>query len=411
MPEFSMKETVLNSSRHLRRSRALFAIGVVVALAAAGCSSGASKPTGSGAVSTVNIGLEAALTGVYKPVGTDLRDGFQLYLAGHGGKLGGHPVNLIVGDEGTGAATAVPVAQKMIADDHLLALTGLVAGDSVAAISHLTTKANIPLIGSNARPNLPDISSLWTTSFMSADPGTAIAPYIKSNVSGPVYAIGPDYQGGYDEVNGFTDAFAKAGGQLANPGGKTTWTPWPTTTDFSPYLAKIAASGAKAIYCFYAGGDAIGFVKQWAQSDAKNIPLYSAGFLTEGGVLQAEGPAATGVTGVLNYAPDADTATNRAFVAAWSKSHNGAQPTTFAMASYDAAAVLDQAIAKAGADPTAQTVNAALGTLGQIDSPRGTWQFGSVTHAPVQQWYLRKVVLDGSVLANVKIQNLATLGS
>ena len=41
---------------------------------------------------------------------------------------------------------------------------------------HLTTKAKIPLIGSNARPNLPDISYLWTTSFMSADPGTAIAP-------------------------------------------------------------------------------------------------------------------------------------------------------------------------------------------------------------------------------------------
>ena len=39
------------------------------------------------------------------------------------------------------------------------------------------------------------------------------------NVAGSVYAFGPDYQGGYDQLRGFTDAYTKAGGKLANDGG------------------------------------------------------------------------------------------------------------------------------------------------------------------------------------------------
>jgi branched-chain amino acid transport system substrate-binding protein len=392
------------------RSRCIVAmIALCTVAATAACSSKSSS--GSSDDSTVRIGLEAALTGAYAPVGDDIRDGFQLYLNTHGGKLGGHKVALSIADEGTGASTAAPAAQKLIKQDNVQAITGIVAGDSFAAVSQLTAADNIPLIGANARPAMTQkqLASVWTTSYLSADPGTAIASYIKDKVNGPVYVIGPNYQGGWDEVNGFTDAFKKAGGKLANPTGKTEWTPWPQTTNFLPFLSQIAASGAKAIYTFYAGGDAINFVKQYAQSDAHNIPLYAAGFLTEGGVLGAEGTSAKGIQTVLNYSPDLDNSANRTFVAAWQQAHKGAQPTTFAMASYDAATVLDQAIASIKGSVTSASINAAIGKLGQIDSPRGPWSFDAA-HAPVQAWYLRKVALDGQTLANVNVQNLSTLG-
>ena len=60
--------------------------------------------------------------------------------------------------------------------------------------------------------------------------------------------------------------------------------------------------------------------------------------------------------------------------------HDGEAPTDYAMACYDAAAVLDQAIAEAGANLTPEAINAAIGALGQIDSPRGTWQLSADTH-------------------------------
>ena len=50
-----------------------------------------------------------------------------------------------------------------------------------------------------------------------------------------------------------------------------------------------------------------------------------------------------------------------------------------------------------------------LGRVGQIDSPRGNWQFNQ-SRTPQQKWYLREVRRDGQVLSNVLISELGTLG-
>lgn len=393
--------------RGRRRVRPVGAAAIALGLAAV---TGCSGDSGAGD-DTVKIGLVASLSGTYEPVGTELRKGFELYLATHDNKLGGREVELIVGDEGDGPPTAVPAATKLIKKDKVDALTGLVGGGSVNAVLPLIDQAKIPLLGSNARPPVKDMKYVWTTSFLSDEPGKAIAPYIKEKVDGPVYAIGPDYQGGYDELRGFTDEFKRVGGKLANPDGKTKWTPFPKTTNFMPYFADIAKTDAKAVYCFYAGKAAIDFAKQYAQSDVADLPLYTA-FVTEGSVLQAQGDAAKDVYSVLNYAADLDNEANRKFAADWTAKHD-TQPTTYAMSSYDAAAVLDQAIGDAAkkGDVTPETINTAIGGLGQIDSPRGAWEFGDKAHSPVQQWYLRQVRKDGDQLANVMVQDLATLGS
>lgn len=393
-----------------RTTRAAGAAAIALAVAAAtGCSGSAA----SGGDEKLKIGLLASLSGTYKEVGTDLRAGFELYLDMNDGKLGGHEVELVVADEGDGPPTALPSANKLIKKDKVDVLTGIVGGGSVNAVLPLIEQHKIPLVGSNARPEVKDVERVWHTSYLSDEPGIAIADYIKKEVDGPVYAIGPDYQGGHDELRGFTDTFKKVGGELANPTNKTTWTPFPDTTNFTPYFADIAKSGAKAVYCFYAGKAAIDFVKQYKQSDAADIPLYAAGFLTEGSTLPAQGNAAKDIYSVLNYAADLDNAANRKFAAAWTAEHD-TQPTTYAMSSYDAALVLDKAIADAGKDGgevNSETINKAIDGLGQIDSPRGPWEFGEKTHAPVQKWYLRQVRPDGDQLANVMVQDLATLGS
>lgn len=393
-------------TRHRRFLRPAGAAALALGLAAV---TGCSSDSGSGG-ETVKVGLVASLSGTYKSVGTDLRDGFDLYLKTHDNKLGGRKVELIVADEGDGPPTAVPAATKLVKKDKVDVLTGLVGGGSVNAVLPLVNQAKIPFLGSNARPEVKDDTYVWTTSFMSDEPGKAIAPYVKEKVNGPVYAIGPDYQGGYDELRGFTDEFKRIKGELANPDGKTKWTPFPQTTNFMPYFAEIAKTDAKAVYCFYAGKAAIDFAKQYAQSDIADLPLYTA-FVTEGSVLQAEGQAAKGIYSVLNYAPDLDNAANRKFAADWTAEHD-TQPTTYAMSSYDAAAVLDKAIADAAkkGDVTPQTINKAIDGLGQIDSPRGSWEFGAKSHAPVQTWYLRQVRPDGNQLSNVMVQDLATLG-
>src|SRR3954447_6222001 len=110
---------------HPRRAGvALLALACVAALSVTSCSAAKS----SAAAAPLKVGVLAALSGTYAAVGKDLRDGFHLYLDTHNGKLGGHQIDLIVGDEGDGPATAVPAATKMVKDDHVVALTGVVGG-------------------------------------------------------------------------------------------------------------------------------------------------------------------------------------------------------------------------------------------------------------------------------------------
>ncbi|MDI2129914.1 ABC transporter substrate-binding protein [Yinghuangia seranimata] len=391
----------------IRRTRRRAAASIVLA-AALVATAACSKDSGSNN-DTVKLGLLVPLSGVYKSIGEDMKRGFELYVEQHNNKFGGHKIEVVVADEGEAPGVSLSAATKLVKQDKVAAVVGVSSGAAVAAITPMLADNRVPLIGSGGRPNLQNIDRVWNTSWMSDETGAAIAKYVKDTVNGPVGIIGPDYQGGQDQIRGFTDTFVKAGGQVANSGGKPTFTPWPGTTNFLPYLSQIAQSGAKAVYTFYAGSAAVDFVKQYKQSDAKDIPLYAAGFLTEGATLAAEGDAARDIYSVLNYAPGLDNPANRNFVSAYNAKHK-TQPNLYAMCSFDAGSVLDRAITAIDGKVTSEAINNAIRGLGQIDSPRGAWQFGA-NHSPVQKWYLRQVRPDGQVLSNVVVQELATLGS
>jgi branched-chain amino acid transport system substrate-binding protein len=372
---------------------------------AAGCTGPTSATSG-----RITIGLIASLTGAYQAIGEDTRDGFTLYLDSTGGRLGGHEVELVVVDEADGAPDAVAAAVTLANRSDLLAVTGVTNADTVAAILPAVRVRGAPLIASNGFPDLADdpddVHAVWSTSFRPDEPGRALAAYLHSTIDGAVWAMAADSQSGRADVAGFTTAFVEAGGALANDGQVALLTP--STTNFLPYLSQARASGAEAIYAYYVGAEATSFVQQYAQSDARDLPLFGPGFLTEGRVLATQGRAAVGVRTVLNYAPDLDNPTNRRFVDAWRAKHNSL-PTTYAMASWDAAQLLDKAIATAGPELGPAAVNAAIERIGLIDSPRGDWQF-SGGHSPVQKWYLRRVQVDGRTLTNSLIQDLDILG-
>jgi branched-chain amino acid transport system substrate-binding protein len=382
------------------------ALSGVLLLAVAACGGDAES-----ARQTIRIGMIANTVGPFEVPGSELRDGFQLYLDMRGGRLGGHPAELIVADEGYERAAAVESAEKLLRQDRVSAITGIINGGNVTAIKPLIDEHQVPLVGALGRPELTDVTYIWHTNLLSVEPGVAMAPFVKQEVkNGKVYAIGPDFQGGRDELRGFVETFTRLGGRLANPGGKATFSQFPVNEDFGPYLEEIAESGAEAIYCFFDAQNAIYFVNQYAESEVADLPLYAAGFVTEPASLAEQGEAAEGIYNGLNYSPDLDNAANREFVAAWNATYPGRVPTSIVMASYDAAAVLDRAIAAAGPNPSPEQINAAIGGLGQMNSPRGPWQFAKSTHAPIQKWYLRQVRRDGRALTNVVVSELATLG-
>ncbi|WP_238009265.1 ABC transporter substrate-binding protein [Dactylosporangium sp. AC04546] len=400
---------------HLNRRQAL---RLFAAAGAAGLSApilSACSPSSDGTQSNsalpggppVKIGMIVPLTGMYKDFGNDMDNGFNLYLQLHENKLGNRDVQLIKVDEGDTAEAGKAAAEKLIKESNVLALTGVVNPLTMLALRDTIETAQKPLIGSNASPAaLQGVKYIWRTSFVATEPGQAIAEWAAANSGGSLAIVGADNPGGDDEeIRAFSEKFRGAGGTV---NGSPRMTPF-GGKDFGQVLGQVRNSGATSMFAFYSGTSAIEFVKQFkAARFPSSFKVFAPGSLTEGYVLKQQGDAAQDIYTAMNYSPDLDNATNRRFIADYQKAF-GTIPSTYAMASYDAAAVLDKAIGDATRNLDSFTLNAAIGRLGQIDSPRGGWQF-SQSRTPLQRWYLRRVRADGAILSNVLTAELKTLG-
>jgi branched-chain amino acid transport system substrate-binding protein len=385
-----------------RRLAPIVAAGLTVVLVA-GCGSSLEEDRQGSADGPVKVGLLVPKSGVYAPLGRDMENGFRMYLDAKGGKLGGRTVEVVVADEGGGPDTGVPAAQKLLQQDKVTTLVGIVNSAVALGVRDLVTDGKVPLIVANAGANAitgeQRSDYVWRTSFANGEVAAALGEYVAGQVKdGKVFLAAPDYAAGEEATAGFREAFEAAGGQVAG----TELTPFGTTTNFQPYLARIQRSGAEAVYCFYAGAEAVAFVKQYQQFGlADRIPLYCSGFVTEGGVLEAQGDAALGIKGSLHYSDQLDNPTNDKFVADYGARY-GDSPTVYAVQAYDAAAVLDQALAKG---TTGDAIVEGLKGVGEVDSPRGPWRFTD-GHGPDQVYYLRETEERGGKLVNAIVRPL-----
>ncbi|MEV1286712.1 ABC transporter substrate-binding protein [Micromonospora sp. NPDC049679] len=386
------------------------ALKLLAALGATGLAAACSTDTGDGQGSgePVKIGLIAPQTGGYKPIGDELVNGFQLFLDFNNKQLGGRPVELVTADEGETASSGKAAVEGLI-KQGVLALTGVANSEVMLGIRETVEQARIPLIGSNASPRaLQGVVYIWRTSYINDEPGLALGPYVQRQLprGAKVGIIAADYAAGRDAVQGFRESF----GNDPRISAPVIWTDFTTNPGKRSYQAKIGqllAGRPQAVYCFFAGAAAVEFIKQLRAAGYRGR-IYAPGFLTEGAVLEELDGQGEGILTALNYSSDLNNAANTRFAAGYRKKH-GSSPSTYAMASYDAAQVLDKAIRNAGSRPTSQQLNLALGKVGQVDSPRGPWQFNQ-SRTPQQKWYLREVRRDGPVFGNVLINELATLG-
>jgi branched-chain amino acid transport system substrate-binding protein len=143
------------------------------------------------------------------------------------------------------------------------------------------------------------------------------------------------------------------------------------------------------VYVFFAGGGAAKFVKDYAAAGLKStIPLYGAGFLTDG-TLEAQGEAAEGVLTTLHYGDGLANAKDKAFRTAYQKVYK-VEPDVYAMQGYDSAQLLAVGVKAVDGDLARRAEMVAAMEGAKIESPRGTMTM-SKAHNPVNDIYLRKV--------------------
>jgi branched-chain amino acid transport system substrate-binding protein len=396
------------SHARITRRRLLGAMGAAGALAALpACKKGdkGGGDKGGGGGGKIKVGLIAPQSGVYATVGTDLKRGWDLWMERHGGKLGKLDVETIVADEGESPQTGVPAIQKLLQNDKVDVLVGVVSSPVGLGAQSIVAEAKKLLIVANA--GAADITGakrspyVWRTSFTNAQIASAMGKHLSGIAdAGPVYLIAPDYAAGGEVIRGFKSTFEAAGGKIAGEAKPA----FGKTQDYQPFLTGIQSAGAKSTFCFFAGAEAVAFVKQYAQFGlASTIPLYGSGFLTEGAVLLAQGDAALGIQTTLHYSSELDNPANKDFVAAWKTKFN-APPAVYGIQAWDAASVLHRALATATA-LDGDSLSKAMTAVGVIDdSPRGSWSFEN--QSPKQTMYLRKVEKKGTEYVNTVVADL-----
>jgi branched-chain amino acid transport system substrate-binding protein len=336
----------------------------------------------------LRIGLMLPYTGTYAALGNAITNGFKLGVEEQGGKLGGREVEYFTVDDESDPAKAPDNANKLVKRDKVDVLVGTVHSGVALAMAKVARDNNVLLIDPNAGAD--DLTgplcspNFFRTSFTNWQPGYAMGKVAAEQKKKTAVTFTWKYAAGEESVNGFKEGFEAGGGKVI----KAMALPFPQV-EFQSYLTEIAALKPDVVYVFFAGGGAVKFVKDYAAAGLKSsIPLYGAGFLTDG-TLEAQGDAAQGLLTTLHYADGLENPKDKAFRAAYAKAYK-AEADVYAMQGYDAAQLLAVGLGAVKGDTGKRKELVASMEKAHIDSPRGHMTL-SRSHNPVNDIYLRKV--------------------
>jgi branched-chain amino acid transport system substrate-binding protein len=352
----------------------------------------------------LKVGLMLPYTGTYAALGNAIENGFRLKIAEGGGKIAGRDVEFFKVDDESDPSKATDNVNKLVKRDQVDVLVGTVHSGVAMAMAQVAkdtgTLLIVPNAGADAVTGAMCAPNIFRSSFSNWQPGFAMGEVVAKKGARKVVTITWKYAAGDESVKGFKEAFEKGGGTVV----KELSLPFPGV-EFQALLTEIAATKPDAVYTFFAGGGAVKFVKDYAAAGLKkSIPLYGAGFLTDG-TLEAQGDAAEGLFTTLHYADSLGTPRDVAFRLAYAKAYKQ-QPDVYAVQGYDAAQILATGLNAVKGDVSKKAEFAAAVEKSKIDSPRGPFSL-SKAHNPVQDIYLRQVVGKENKLISVASKSLA----
>ncbi len=360
------------------------------------------------ATGPLKIGLLLPTTGVLTVQGTDVTKGFELYLAKVGGKVAGRDVALIKEDTEAKPDVGLTKLKKLVERDGVDVVVGPVSSAVALAIRPYVQAQAVPLVIPVAfsrdltapGKNMPSAFRLIETTDQSNFPmGTWM---VKHTPHRKLIVMATDWVAGRHSAEAFMAAYRAAGGQVV----KEIYPPL-NTADYAPYLAQVTATPADAVWGWFAGADAIRFVKQYQEYGLKGkVPLYGYNTLTDDTFLATLGDAALGIVTVGHYSAAIDSPANKAFVQEYEQKYGG-WPTRYSENGYAAAQLIVAAVEelKGEAGDRARLRAALRGAVQRIQPPRGPFRFDAYQQA-ITDIYIMKVERQGTRLVNAIVDKI-----
>ena len=356
----------------------------------------------------IRVGLMLPYTGTFAQLGVAIENGFRMAIAEQGGKLGGREIEYFKVDDESEPSKGIENASKLVQRDKVDVLVGTVHSGVQMGIHKVARDSGvlslIPNAGVHAATRSQCAPNVFRTSFSNSQPTRALGQVMVAKGHKKAVWITWKYAAGEEAFEGFKEGYTAAGGTIV----KELGLPFPNV-EFQALLTEIASIKPDAVACFFAGGGAAKFMRDYAAAGLKDkIPLYGSGFLTEG-VLEAAGAAAEGVMTTLHYSDSLNTPRNQAFRLAYAKMFR-LQPDVYAVQGYDTGLLLVQGANAVKGDLANKPALYKALESATIDSPRGKWSM-SKSHNPVQDIYLRVVENKENKVLGVASKALADSGA
>ena len=349
---------------------------------------------------TVKIGFILPMTGQQQSTGKQESAAIKLFMAQHGDTVAGKKIELIIRDDSAVPDNTKRIAQELIVNDKVAFVAGFGITPAALAVAPLSKESKTLEIVTAAGTSIITEQSPYIarTSFTMAQSTVPMADWAADNGIKKVVTMISDYGPGIDSEQSFTAEFKKKGGEvleairfpLASP-------------DFAPFLQRAADQKPDAIFVFVPSGQGGIFVKQFVERglDKAGIKLIGPGDTMDDDLLNGMGDAVIGTVTAHMYSADHDSATNKAFVAAFEKANGGMRPNFMAVSAYDGMHLIYEALKKTGGKTDGDSLIDAMKGMAW-ESPRGPISIDPQTRDIVQNIYIRKVEKKNGQLYNVE---------
>ncbi len=371
--------------RIVSRRTALTGLGGAAVLAATGIGA----PGILKAQDKVKIGFLSALTGLETILGETQLNCFKLAVdeVNAAGGAGGRQIEYVVEDDQTTTKGCIEKARKLISQDKVDVIIGMIASLEHVATRSVTTPAHEMLIYTTYYEGGVCERYFFATGQV---PNQQIDPFtvwLTKNVGKSVYILGSDYIWPRKSSEAIKAAFEKNGGKVLG----VEFFPF-GTQDFGPALDRVKRANPDMVWIMVAGADGITVLKQYRSFGMK--PQLVSNGLDE--IYSFAHPdLAEGAISNQAYFMTLDNPKNKAFVAAYRRQFGADKPiNAIGEAAYDAVRLYALAVAKAGTASVEKVIP--MMSKVEFEAPQGHVNFSALNNHMRCNSILGRARKDGS---------------
>jgi len=340
----------------------------------------------------IKIGVPVGLSGANSIVAPSVVQSSELAVAqiNEAGGLLGRPVELVVADDGSGAAGAQRAFDSLIFSDQVDALISMETSAARNAGLPILSRANVPYIytafyeGGSCHPNM------FVNGWVPDQQVPPVVDHFQAEYGAETFfLIGSDYSFGRGMLE-FTREYIEArGGEVVGeeylPMDGTNW---------APIISNLRSSEADAVITSTAGGAPNVTLTRQLRDSGVDIPY--ANLAVDEGTAGDMGDVATGIYISASYITGIESDANADFLAAM-EAHFGddlSTPNELSVPQYEGILAYAAAVEATGSTETADIIEALAEV--SVDGPRGTIKMDHQRHAPLTM-YLGRVAEGGGV--------------